>query len=109
VWLRSADTDGPPSYDVRAVGRGPLVEALTVGGSTLWVSCPAAGESVTLPQDDLVHVYVASGALLRNSLAEPLAAGDAMLATGEPGPFVVTAGVDSELLVWTLPDEDQTS
>jgi len=22
VWLRSADTDGPPSYDVRAVGRG---------------------------------------------------------------------------------------
>jgi len=32
-----------------------------------------------------------------------------MLATGEPGPFVVTAGVDSELLVWTLPDEDQTS
>ncbi|SFC13092.1 hypothetical protein SAMN04487968_10410 [Nocardioides terrae] len=108
VWLRSEDT-GQPSYGVHAVSRGELVEALEVNGSTLWVSHLAAGGSVALPVVDRLHVYVASGALLRNSLAEPLAAGDALLATEEPGPLVATAAVDSVLLVWALAAEDQTT
>jgi redox-sensitive bicupin YhaK (pirin superfamily) len=108
VWLRS-DEDSAPSYDAHPVTSGALVEALTVGGSTLRVSRLAAGDSLTLPSAPLLHVYVASGALLRNSLAEPLAAGDALLVTDEPGPLSVTAAVDTELLIWSLPGEDQTS
>ncbi|WP_344042945.1 pirin family protein [Nocardioides panacihumi] len=108
VWLRS-DDDSEPSYDVHAVSPGPLTEALTVGGSTLWVSRLAAGESVTLPEAGPLHVYVASGALLRNSLAEPLAAGDALLVADGTGPLSVTAAIDTELLSWRLSAADQTT
>ena len=108
VWLRSED-GGEPSYDVREVGPGPLTEALTVAGSTLWVSRLSAGERVTLPQGGLLHVYVASGALLRHSLAEPLAAGDALLASDATEPLSVTAAVDTELLSWRLSAADQTT
>jgi quercetin 2,3-dioxygenase len=108
VWLRS-DEGGEPSYDVREVPQGPLSEALTVAGSTLFVARLSAGESVTLPQGDLLHVYVAAGALLRNSLAEPLATGDALLVTDERGPLTVTAAVDSELLIWALSAAGQAS
>jgi redox-sensitive bicupin YhaK (pirin superfamily) len=109
VWLRDGDVDGDePAYDVRAVSPGAMTEALTVAGSTLWVSRLDAGEQVTLPTGGLLHVYVASGALLRNSLAEPLAAGDALLARDEPGPLAVTAAVGTELLIWRLSAPDQT-
>jgi redox-sensitive bicupin YhaK (pirin superfamily) len=108
VWLRSED-DGEPSYAVHAVPPGPLSEALTVAGSTLWVSRLGPGESVDLPAGDLLHVYVATGALLRNSLAEPLTTGDALLVRGEPGPLSLTAAVDTELLVWRLSAADQTT
>lgn len=108
VWLRS-DADDEPSYAVRTVPPAPLSEAVTIAGSTLWVSRLAAGESVTLPPAALLHVYVAAGALLRNSLAEPLAAGDALLVTDEPGPLVLAAAVDSELLIWGLSAADQTT
>jgi redox-sensitive bicupin YhaK (pirin superfamily) len=107
VWLRSADADDP-SYAVEDVSGGAMTEALTVAGSTLWVARLEPGESVGLPRADLLHVYVASGALLRNSLAEPLAAGDALLATREQGPLEVTAAVETELLVWALSAADQT-
>ena len=87
-----------------------LTEAITVAGSTLWVARLAAGESVTLPEGELLHVYVASGSLLRNSLAEPLAAGDALLISREPEAFEVRAAVDTELLVWRLSTRpDQTT
>ncbi|WP_459981834.1 pirin family protein [Nocardioides sp. AN3] len=108
VWLRS-DGSGEPAYAVTDVPAGDLVPALTVDSSSLWVSRLGAGQSVTLPDAELLHVYVASGALLRNSLAEPLSAGDALLATGEPGPLEVTAAVESELLIWVLSAQDQTS
>jgi quercetin 2,3-dioxygenase len=108
VWLTGGEAGGP-AYDVRAVTPGPLTEALQVAGSTLWVSNLPAGGSVTLPQAPLLHVYVASGGLLRNSLAEPLAAGDAILARDEPGPMLVTAAVDTQLLIWSLSAADQTT
>jgi hypothetical protein len=57
--------------------------------------------SVTLPAAPRVHVFVASGALLRSSLAEPLHTGDAFLMTDEPE-HTVAAGVPTELLVWTF-------
>lgn len=57
--------------------------------------------SVTLPEAPRVHVFVATGALLRSSLAEPLSTGDAFLMTDEPAHHVA-AGVPTELLVWTF-------
>jgi hypothetical protein len=107
VWLRAKDGD-EPSYDVHPVSPGTMTEALTIAGSTLWISRLAQGESVTLPAGGLLHVYVASGALLRNSLAEPLAAGDALLVRDVADPLSVTAAVDAELLIWGLSAADQT-
>ena len=56
-----------------------------------------AGQTVTVPAAPLVHVFVARGALLRSSLAEPLHDGDAFLLTDEPA-HELTAGVPTELL-----------
>lgn len=95
VWLTGST--GEPSYTVSSA-------PVAVLGSRFSVVRLAAGESVTLPPGGLVHVYVATGALLRSSLAEPLAAGDAFLIRDEAG-LGVTAGVDSQLLVWELDDQ----
>lgn len=92
VWINGSA--GAPSYTVSAA---PVV----VLGSRFSVLDVPAGESVELPAGALVHVYVATGALRRSSLAEPLAAGDAFLIRDEP-PLQVTAGVDTQLLVWEL-------
>ena len=51
--------------------------ALDVPGATLSIAGLADGEVLTLPDEPLVYVFVVTGALLRSSLAEPLAAGDA--------------------------------
>lgn len=118
VWLRpealgtDAGPDGgpdAPSYAVHEVAPGPLSRALVVGGAVLHVARLAPQETVTLPPAPLVHAYVASGALLRHSLAEPLTAGDALLLRDEPGPVSVTAAVATELLVWALPAPVQTT
>ena len=58
-------------------------------------------QTVTIPAAPRVHVYVARGALLRTSLAQPLHEGDAFLFTDEPA-HELTAGVPSELLVWSF-------
>ena len=62
---------------------------------------PRRHGAIELPATPLVHVFVATGALLRSSLAAPLAAGDAFLMTDEPA-HSVTAGVPTDLLVWTF-------
>ena len=93
----------------RALGEQQLAEGLSVAGSTLWVSHLAAGASVTLPDGARRHVYVASGALLRNSLAEPLDTGDALLISGESEAMSLTAAVDTRLLIWRLSAADQTT
>ncbi len=61
----------------------------------------AAGDTVDLPDDPLLHVFVATGALARSSLAEPLSAGDAFRITDRPG-LSVTAASPTELLVWSF-------
>ncbi len=102
VWLRGA-SDTTPAYDVRpvALDHGRLVPALTVGDATLAVARLDAGDVLALPDAPRVHAFVATGALLRFSLAEPLAAGDAMLLTDEPS-YDVTAAVPTDLLVWAF-------
>ncbi|MFT4286709.1 pirin family protein [Nocardioides sp.] len=101
AWLLPEEYDVEPAYSSHTVASSSLSPALTIGGAALFVSTLANGESVTLPTAPLVHVFVASGALLRNSLAEPLAAGDAFLMTDEPAASV-TAALDTTLLVWAL-------
>jgi quercetin 2,3-dioxygenase len=101
VWLR-ASGDGQPTYDVRPVtatlgSLAPVAEPLP--GSVLHLAALDAGVPLTLPAAPLLHAYVVRGALLRSSLAEPLAEGDAFEMTNEPA-HVLTAGVPTELLVW---------
>lgn len=109
VWLTADGTDRPPSYAVRPVRLvdGSFVEvAAPLPGARFAVARLRAGDSVTLPDARLRHLHVASGALVRNSLAEPLAAGDAYEVTTEArtpaAPVTVTAGVPTELLLWSF-------
>ncbi|HWJ09446.1 MAG TPA: pirin family protein [Nocardioides sp.] len=112
VWLTPDSPDAPPHHAtapvaaepgqglVRVVGDGgPL--SVGVAGATLDVARLAAGESVALPATRLVHAFVATGALLRSSLAEPLSAGDAYCLVDRTS-YDVTAAVPTELLVWSF-------
>lgn len=103
AWLRPQEAGTPPAYSVRAVELEPgrLVEVAVVGGATLRVARLGAGDTVTLPDEPRQHVFVAGGALVRSSLAEPLADGDAFRITDRPG-LSVTAAVPTELMVWAF-------
>lgn len=95
VWLRSESTDEPAYRVVEGTTLEPL------DGAALALHRLEANVPLTLPAGPRQHVYVATGALLRSSLAEPLAAGDAFEMTDE-GEHEVTAGVPTELLVWSF-------
>ncbi|GAA1777518.1 pirin-like bicupin family protein [Nocardioides hankookensis] len=103
AWLTPETSDDAPAYAVTPVDAvpGELTEVTRVGAATLQVARLASGDTVTLPGEGLVHVYVASGALIRSSLAEPLSEGDAFRISDEP-PHAVTAAVPTELLVWSF-------
>lgn len=100
VWIRS---DQPASYGVVPVAadRGGFAEACRVGGSTMYVARLGAGETVGLPTGELRHLFVARGALLRSSLAEPADTGDAFVVRGDRN-VGVAAAVPTELLLWDL-------
>jgi len=118
AWLApgagAADGADEPSYVTTAVdlsggGLVPVASAhdpaaavrLRTPNATFSVARLGGGETLTLPADPLQHVYVTRGALLRSSLAEPLADGDSFRITDQPG-LELTAGVPTELLVWTF-------
>jgi hypothetical protein len=104
VWLTSPTPGGETTYDVlpTPTQTGCFVEvARPIPGATFWVCRLDAGQTVTTPEAPKVHVFVARGALLRSSLAEPLHDGDAFLFTDRPT-YELTAGVDTELLCWTF-------
>ncbi|KAA1415517.1 pirin family protein [Nocardioides humilatus] len=113
VWLRPDEVGVAPTY-VRGstaaavpgaglipVAGGGTELALGVAGASYGVARLGAGETLVLPAAARLHAYVASGALLRSSMAEPLQAGDAFCFTDEPD-HAVTAAVPTELLVWTF-------
>lgn len=102
VWLRS-EYAGEPTYSVTRLEPAPgvPVTAAELDGARFSVVRLAAGEPFTLPAVPQLHVYVARGALLRFSLAEPLAEGDAFRCTDEPE-HPVTAGVPTDLLLWSF-------
>jgi quercetin 2,3-dioxygenase len=74
---------------------------LGVPGAELRIADVAGGHAVTVPDAPLRYVFVATGALIRSSLAEPLAAGDAFEITGQHQ-VTVTAAVPTQLLVWSF-------
>ncbi|GAA5142126.1 pirin family protein [Nocardioides marinquilinus] len=99
AWLTDDDADDvTPSYEVLDPGT-VSVEPLT--GMRLEVRRLGDHETTTLPAAPRVHGYVARGALLRFSLAEPLAEGDAFRFVDEPA-HEVTAAVPSTLLLWSF-------
>lgn len=118
MWLRPEGPGGGPvretaAPDLSGPGLVPVAGSagltLDVPGATLAIAELGAGETLRLPREPLVHVFVVTGALLRSSLAEPLSAGDAFeisdedAADAEAGrDLSVTAAVPTQLLVWTF-------
>jgi redox-sensitive bicupin YhaK (pirin superfamily) len=109
-WLRPAEPGGEPSRRTTTpdLGGGGLVvvadeDDLAVPGASYRIGELAAGGSVTVPPAARRHLFVATGALVRSSLAEPLRAGDAFEVTGDHD-LTVTAGVPTQLLVWSFDD-----
>jgi redox-sensitive bicupin YhaK (pirin superfamily) len=117
MWLRPSGTGGDPvretaTPDLSGPGLVPVAGseglALDLPGATLAIADLGAGVTLRLPAAPLVHVFVVTGALLRSSLAQPLAAGDAFEITRDggqepdPGGLSVTAAVPTQLLVWTF-------
>jgi quercetin 2,3-dioxygenase len=97
--VSTPDLSGPGW--VTAAGDGGL--ALGIAGATLDIAQLAAGESITLPAASRAYVFVVSGALVRSSLAEPLAAGDAFEITDQAArDLSVTAAVPTQLLSWSF-------
>lgn len=104
VWLAPEVPDERSTYDVTAVDLTPgelSVVTEPVSGATFSVAHLETGQTLALPAAPLSHVYVARGALLRSSLAEPLQDGDAFRFTDESS-HDVTAAVPTELLVWSF-------
>jgi quercetin 2,3-dioxygenase len=116
TWVRPDESGAAPSYtsaSVRdALADGGLVPvasghdgaaAARIGtaSATLHAATLDAGQSVDLPDDPLQHVFVATGALARFSLAEPLSAGDVLRVSDRPG-LSLTAASPTELLVWSF-------
>jgi redox-sensitive bicupin YhaK (pirin superfamily) len=116
MWLRPEGTGGPvretAAPDLGGPGLVPVAGGsglpLDVPGATLSIADLGAGETLRLPREPLVLLFVVTGALLRSSLAEPLAAGDAFeitdegTADGEVRDLAVTAAVPTQVLVWTF-------
>jgi quercetin 2,3-dioxygenase len=116
TWLRPDEPGVAPSYSSATVGEtlagdrlvpvasghdGAAAVRIGTASATLYAAVLNAGGSVTLPDDPLQHVFVATGSLARSSLAEPLSAGDAFRVSDRPG-LSLTAAAPTELLVWSF-------
>ena len=108
AWLRPGEYGEDPSRSTSTpdLSGGDLVTVadetdLGVPGATYRIADLPAGTTVSLPEAPLRYVFVATGALVRSSLAEPLSAGDAFEITGDHD-VVVTAAVPTQLLVWSF-------
>ncbi|MDX6359297.1 MAG: quercetin 2,3-dioxygenase [Nocardioidaceae bacterium] len=119
MWLTPDASGGNPRREVgtpdltrqgwvTVAGDGAL--ALGIAGARLEIADLDAGETVPLPDAPRVYVFVVSGALIRSSLAEPLATGDAFEITDDAdadagrarGDLSVTAAVPTQLLAWSF-------
>lgn len=114
AWLVPGSDAGDPTY---VLGEAPDLGAglaEVVGGSGLPIDAKGArlfvarldsGQSVTLPDGQRQHVFAASGAVRVGGV--DLAAGDALRISDEPG-HAITAGAETELLVWSFGQDVST-
>jgi redox-sensitive bicupin YhaK (pirin superfamily) len=115
MWLRPDQAGLPPSYEQRAlvlddlaldwvpVVSGAHPDALLrlgSGGSTLWITRLGPGVARLLPEDDHVHVYLASGEAEVEGM-EPIVAGDSLRLSGG-GALKVTGRSPAEILAWAM-------
>jgi redox-sensitive bicupin YhaK (pirin superfamily) len=80
-------------------GAGPALLGLGAAAATLWAARLGPGESVSLPEGPLQHVFVLGGGV--TIAGRRLADGDALRITDEPGHRAV-AHAPGELLVWSF-------
>ena len=110
AWLTPGETGAEPARltttpDLTGGDLLPVAEEndLGVPGATLFLADLPAGATLTLPVAPMRYVFVVTGALIRSSLAEPLAAGDAFEISDERD-LEVTTAVPTLLMVWTFAD-----
>ena len=105
MWLRPADSGGPPGYDVVDVSAGLAAgELVTVGplrqpDATLHAARLAAGASAVLPAAPYLHVLVARGGVRLGGTE--LGSGDAARLT-DAGATTITAPGGAEVLAWEM-------
>ena len=118
MWIRADQPGSPPSYQQRelaladlgggwvpiASGRHPdSIVTLGSVGSTLWISVLPTGAARTLPVGDLLHVYLARGAVAVET-AGRLDAGDSLRLSGS-AELRLSALAEAEVLVWQMDRE----
>jgi redox-sensitive bicupin YhaK (pirin superfamily) len=110
AWLTPGSPGGDPARatttpDLAGGAWVPVAEESDLGvpGATLFLADLPAGATLALPVAPLRYVFVVTGALIRSSLAQPLAAGDAFEISDERD-LEVTTAVPTQLMVWTFAD-----
>ena len=118
MWVRPDEPGGRSSYQQRelalddlesawvpiASGRHPdAVVSLGSVSSTLWVTVLPTGISRTLPDGDLLHLYLARGTVDVDAIGR-LQAGDSLRLSGS-AQLEVFADAEAELLVWQMDHE----
>jgi hypothetical protein len=119
MWVRP-DTEsidaGYEQLDINAeLDRGGLVPiasgqghdaaiAIRQRGAVLWGGRLAAGESVTVPDDRHVHLFVprGSGELHDGDASHALATGDAARLTRAGNPRLTAGSDGAEVLIWAM-------
>jgi quercetin 2,3-dioxygenase len=115
MWIRPDEYGAPPSYQQRELALGDLARGwvpiasgrhpdavVTLGsaGSTFWASVVPTGTSRSLPDADLLHVYLARGAVDIESIGR-LEAGDSLRVSGSTQ-LRLAAQAEAEVLVWQM-------
>ena len=118
MWIRPDEPGGTPSYQQRelvptelaggwvpiASGRHPdAVVSIGSTRATLWISVLPAGTSRTLPKADVLHFYLARGAVGVETIGR-LESGDALRLSG-PAELRLFAHTEAEVLVWQMDRE----
>jgi redox-sensitive bicupin YhaK (pirin superfamily) len=118
MWIRPDESDVPPSYQQQELALGDLargwvpiasgrhpdaVVSLGTAGSTLWVSVLPAGTSRILPDGDLLHLYLARGAVEVEGIGR-LEEGDSLRLSAS-AQLRLSAYAEAEVLVWQMDRE----
>ncbi|HEX6760375.1 MAG TPA: pirin family protein [Propionibacteriaceae bacterium] len=115
MWIRPDEAGAPPSYQQRELALGDLargwlpiasarhpdaVVSLGSAGSTLWASVLPTGASRSLPDGDLLHVYLARGVVDIETIGR-LEEGDSLRVSGS-SQLRLAARAEAEVLVWQM-------